>query len=143
MFWNFLKFITAQACSAITCSPGQKLCSLPFCSHPFLAHQKSVSSAKADYKTGSETNLFSLIEPTYTAALTTRGSGKTFPSLRSQWSMELGRELRLHGNQDPIRSGSSQEQLFTQSSFCLSVQHTMGQFRRKGPMNNLTEQKAP
>lgn len=143
MFWNFLKFITAQACSAMICSLGQKLCSLPVCPHPFLAHQKFVSSAKAEYKTGIETNLFSLIDPTYTAALNMHCLGQTFPSLRSQWSMKLDRELSLHGNQDPIRSGSSQEQLFIQSFFCLPGQHTIGQFRGKGPTNGLAEQKAP
>lgn len=133
MFLNFLKFITAQACSVIICSLGQKLCSLPLCSHPFLAHQKFVSSAKAEYKTGIETNLCSLMDPTDTAALNMHCLGPTFPSLRSQWSMELDRELSLHGNQGPIRSGSSREQLLTQSSFCLPGQHTMVRFRRKGP----------
>lgn len=77
---NFLRLITVQAFSALICLPGQKSYSLPFCPYSLPIHQKFVSSAKAEYETDSEKNLFYLMNPRHTAALTMQCLGKTFPS---------------------------------------------------------------
>lgn len=86
---NVLRLITVQPFSALICLPGQKPCPLPFCPYSLPIHQKFVSSAKVECEADSKKNLFYLMNPRHTAALTMQCLGKTFPSPGAQYTMEL------------------------------------------------------